>query len=216
MRAAHHQHMMSASRQQLPPTRHHLVRTCFHKSAISLRIAIATWSFLRFSFIFAMRRAQKETVFGADLSTLGQDESTECPNIVLKLVTELLLSVRAQELQHLYSVKPSVVEVDALCQEIDSVAASNLRLDKYSSSVVDEALKRVFQRAKQPIIPLVVAAAIDRCGDGLNSAFANQQLAIMPKVRFNLVIKHRSLCNLPLSVQFHSLGVLAQVFACHL
>ena len=163
-----------------------------------------------------MRRAQKETVFGADLSTLGQDESTECPNIVLKLVTELLLSNRAQELKQLYSVKPSLVEVDALCQEIDSVPASNLRLDKHSSAVVDEALKRVFQRAKQPIIPLVVAAAIDRCGDGLNSAFANQQLAIMPKVRFNLVIKHRSLCNLPLSVQFHSLGVLAQVFACHL
>jgi hypothetical protein len=137
-----------------------------------------------------MRRAQKETVFGSDLSALGQDESTECPNIVLKLVTELLLSNRAQELKQLYSVKPSLVEVDALCQEIDSVPASNLRLDKHSSAVVDEALKLVFQRAKQPIIPASVAAAIDRSGDGLNNAFANQQLTMMPKVGFSLIIKH--------------------------
>ena len=129
-----------------------------------------------------MRRAQKETVFGADLSTLSQDESTECPNIVLKLVTELFKPGRNQELQQLYSVKPSVIEVDALCNEIDTVVTSNLRLDKYSSAVVDDALKRVFQRAQQPIIPVSVTDAIDRCGEALNSAFANQQLMMMPKV----------------------------------
>jgi hypothetical protein len=135
---------------------------------------------------FAMRRAQKEIVFGADLSTLSQDESTECPNIVLKLVTELFKPARNQELQQLYSVKPSVIEVDALCDEIDSVVTSNLRLDKYSSAVVDEALKRVFQRAQQPIIPLSVSNAIDRCGDALNNVFANLQLTMMPKVNFLL------------------------------
>jgi hypothetical protein len=130
----------------------------------------------------SMRRAQKETVFGAELSSLSQDESTECPNIVLKLVTELFKPGRNQELQQLYSVKPSVVEVDALCNEIDSVVTSNLRLDKYSSAVVDEALKRIFHRAQHPVIPLAVADTIDRCGEGLNSAFANQQLTKMPKV----------------------------------
>jgi hypothetical protein len=129
-----------------------------------------------------MRRAQMETVFGADLSTLSQDESTECPNIVLKLVTELFKPGRNQELQQLYSVKPSVIEVDALCNEIDSVVTSNLRLDKYSSAVVDEALKRVFHRAQHPVIPVAVADSIDRCSEGLNSAFANQQLSKMPKV----------------------------------
>ena len=104
-----------------------------------------------------MRRAQKEIVFGADLSTLSQDESTECPNIVLKLVTELFKPARNQELQQLYSVKPSVIEVDALCDEIDSVVTSNLRLDKYSSAV-----------------------------DALNNVFANLQLTMMPKVYFLL------------------------------
>jgi hypothetical protein len=131
-----------------------------------------------------MRRAQKEIVFGAELSALSQDESTECPNIVLKLVTELFKPGRNQELQQLYSARPSVLEVDALCNEIDSVVTSNLRLDKYSSAVVDEALKRVFLRAQQPLIPLVIADAIDQIGEGLNSAFANQQLTKMPKVRF--------------------------------
>ncbi len=132
--------------------------------------------------IDVMRRALKETVFGSELSSLSQDESTECPNIVLKLVTELFKPGRNQELQQLYSVKPSAAEVDALCVEIDSVATSNLRLDKYSSAVVDDALKRVFHRAQQPIIPLSVADEIDRIGEGLNSVFANQQLAKMPKV----------------------------------
>jgi hypothetical protein len=140
-----------------------------------------------------MRRAQKETVFGAELSTLSQDESTECPNIVLKLVTELFKPGRHQELQQLYSVKPSSIEVDALCQEIDSVVTSNLRLDKYSSAVVDEALKRIFQRAIHPIIPLSAADAIDRCGESLNSLFANQQLALMPKVPFLQTINNHAL-----------------------
>ena len=143
--------------------------------------------------VFLMRRAQKETVFGAELSTLSQDESTECPNIVLKLVTELFKPGRHQELQQLYSAKPSSIEVDALCQEIDSVVTSNLRLDSYSSAVVDEALKRIFQRAVHPIIPLSAAEDIDRCGESLNSLFANQQLALMPKVPFLQTINNHAL-----------------------
>jgi len=166
-----------------------------------------------------MRRAQKETVFGADLSTLSQDESTECPNIVLKLVTELFKPGRNQELQQLYSVKPSVIEVDALCNEIDSVVTSNLRLDKYSSSVVDEALKRVFQRAQQPIIPVSVTDAIDRCGEALNSAFANQQLMLMPKVHFltgTVTRRTVTALTLSISVQHHSIRVPAQIFTRYL
>ncbi len=166
--------------------------------------------------MYALRRVQKEIVFGAELSSLSQDESTECPNIVLKLVTELFKPGRNQELQQLYSTKPSLVEVDALCNEIDSVVTSNLRLDKYSSAVVDEALKRVFHRAQQPIIPLSVADTIDRFGAGLNSAAAIQLLAKMPKVflpqsspyHFVLITSH--------SVQCHCFRIPAQIFTHHM
>jgi hypothetical protein len=129
------------------------------------------------------------------------------------LVTELFKPARHQELQQLYSVKPSVIEVDALCNEIDSVVTSNLRLDKYSSAVVDEALKRVFHRAKQPIITQPVAEAIDHYGDGLNGLFAHQQLTKMPKVQ---VLQASPYCIVFLpshSVQCNYLGVSAEIFA---